>query len=294
MHASRFVLRTHAHIKRLKTQLKSAVAGKGIVMFTKMFGTRTLSECCVAATFGYICISLLLVMLLSLPSAADLRDGLINYWPLDGDATDNVGKHDGEVVGAPAWVKARVGKGVELDGGSQKIHIPDYKVITKTTTYAAWINGWKASAWAGIVGSRTPTATELIFGDNDLLHYVWNNNSAETWRWDGGPEIPMETWALAAMAIEPKHAILYIYSDADGLTKGVNDIPHVEQPIGPLNIGWVDCCGGNRYFKGIIDEVMIFDRALSEDEILKLAEQGLAVEALNKLATTWGRIKRSP
>ncbi len=261
-------------------------------MFTKMFGIRTPSECCVESTFPYIFISLCLVILLSLPSAADLKEGLINYWPLDGDAMDIVGKHDGEVIGGPAWVNARIGKGVELDGGSQKIHIADYKVITETTTYAAWINGWKASAWAGIVGSRTPTATELIFGDNDLLHYVWNNNSAETWRWDGGPEIPMEEWALAAMTIEPKHAILYIYSDADGLTKGINDIPHIEQQIGPLNIGWVDCCGGNRYFKGIIDEVMIFDRALSEDEILKLAEQGLAVEALNKLTTTWGKIKR--
>lgn len=229
----------------------------------------------------------------SIAIAAELRDGLVNYWPLDGDATDSVGKKDGEVIGKPAWVKARVGDGVKLDGGSQKIHVPDYKFITTTTTYAAWINGWKASAWAGIVGSRTPTATELIFGDNDLLHYVWNNNAAETWRWDGGPEIPQDEWALAAMTIEPKQATLYIYSDADGLDKGINDIPHVEQQIGVLNIGWVDCCGGNRYFKGIIDEVMIFDRALSEDEILKLATQGLAVEPLHKLTTTWGKIKRS-
>ena len=262
-------------------------------MFTKMFGIRTSSECCIGSSFRYMFLSLCLVILFAIPSAADLKENLINYWPLDGDATDSIGKQDGEVVGGPSWVKARVGKGVELDGGSQKIQMPKYKFITETTTYAAWINGWKASAWAGIVGSRTPTATELIFGDNDLLHYVWNNNSAETWRWDGGPEIPMEKWALAAMSIQPKHATLYIYSDADGLTKGVNDIPHIEQQIGPLNIGWVDCCGGNRYFRGIIDEVMIFDRALSDDEILQLAEQGLAVEALNKLTATWGRIKRS-
>ena len=31
----------------------------------------------------------------------------------------------------------------------------------------------------------------------------------------------MEEWALAAMAIEPKHATLYIYSDADGSEKGI-------------------------------------------------------------------------
>ena len=263
-------------------------------MFIDIFGNSVPSECCARQRLCCI-ISLLicLVMLFSVSHAAALSDALINYWPLDGDATDSVGNNDGEVIGGPEWVNARVGKGIELDGGSQKIHIPDYKFITETTTYAAWINGWKASDWAGIVGSRTPTATELIFGDNDFLHYVWNNNAAETWRWDGGPEIPMEEWALAAMTIEPEHATLYIYSDAGGLEKGINDIPHVEQEIGVLNIGWVDCCGGNRYFKGIIDEVMIFDRALSEDEILQLAAQGLAVEPLNKATTTWGRIKRS-
>jgi hypothetical protein len=92
------------------------------------------------------------------------------------------------------------------------------------------------------------------------------------------------------MSIQPKHATLYIYSDTDGLTKGINDIPHIEQEIGVLNIGWVDCCGGNRYFRGIIDEVMIFDRALSDDEILKLATQELAVEPLNKLTTTWEKL----
>ncbi len=234
---------------------------------------------------------LCLSMQFNIASAANLQEGLINYWPLDGDATDNAGKADGELVGNPDWVKARVGQGAKFDGNSQKIHIPDYKFITTTTTYAAWINGWKASDWAGIIGSRTPTATELIFGDNNLLHYVWNDNNAETWRWDGGPEIPENEWAFAAMTIEPEQATLYIYTDADGLDKGINDIPHIEQEIGKLNIAWVDCCGGNRYFKGIIDEVMIFDRALSEDELLQLAKQGLAVEPAHKLTTNWGKIK---
>ena len=242
-------------------------------------------------TTGFVIICL--CMALNIAIAADLQDGLVNYWPLDGDATDSIGKSDGEAVGKLTWVDARVGKGAKFDGSSQKIQIPDYNLITTTTTYAAWINGWKANDWAGIVGSRTPTATELIFGDNDFLHYVWNNNAADTWRWDGGPEIPQDEWALAAMTIEPKQATLYIYTDAKGLDKGVNDIPHVEQEIGALNIAWVDCCGGNRYFKGIIDEVMIFDRALSEDELLQLATQGLAVEATHKLTTTWGKMKRA-
>lgn len=47
---------------------------------------------------------------------------------------------------------------------------------------------------------------------------------------------------------------------------------------------------------GLIDEVAVFNHALSEDEVTTLWRQGLlqylAVEAREKLATSWGKIKR--
>lgn len=44
--------------------------------------------------------------------------------------------------------------------------------------------------------------------------------------------------------------------------------------------------------KGIIDEVRIYDRALSEKEIENnLKAEGLAVESIGKLSITWGHIK---
>lgn len=69
-----------------------------------------------------------------------------------------------------------------------------------------------------------------------------------------------------------------------------NEIPHVEQTVVNLKFGWDDCCGA-RYFKGIIDEVMIFDRTLSADEITQLAVGGLPVESRGKLTTTWAALK---
>jgi hypothetical protein len=41
-----------------------------------------------------------------------------------------------------------------------------------------------------------------------------------------------------------------------------------------------------------MDEAMLYERALSEDDILELATSGTAaVEAGGKLATTWGSLK---
>ena len=48
------------------------------------------------------------------------------------------------------------------------------------------------------------------------------------------------------------------------------------------------------FFEGIIDDVAIYNRALTEKEIRTDMEEGvlpLAVHPTEKLATTWGRIK---
>ncbi len=235
---------------------------------------------------------LIFCMMACFVNAIDLTSDLVARWPLDGNAKDAVGGKDGKLVGSPAWVKARVNKGVELDGTSH-VNIPDFSLTTGEITFAAWINGWKAADWAGIVGSRTPAACEMIFGNNDTLHYVWNNNAQNTWDWHDGAVIPENKWAMTALTVESDKATTYVYTDAGGLDQGANKIPHVEQTVGVLNIGWVDCCGGGRYFKGIIDEVMIYKRALSKDELLKLATSGLAVVSpAAKLTTTWADLKK--
>ena len=62
-----------------------------------------------------------------------------------------------------------------------------------------------------------------------------------------------------------------------------------------ITIGWDPRCGMEYPpFIGIIDEVSIYNRALSEDEIVQNFEAGvldLAVEPAHKLAGTWGAMK---
>ena len=48
----------------------------------------------------------------------------------------------------------------------------------------------------------------------------------------------------------------------------------------------------NFFFKGKIDEVQLYDRELSADEIAAvMAAQVTAVEASGKIAVTWGQLK---
>ena len=228
--------------------------------------------------------------------AVDLTDGLVGYWPLDGNGKDESGNgNDAELEKGASWSDdGWVNGGMAVDGaGGHAVVDSNFELITDKITVLARINGWKTIDWSGIVVGRGGTAFWMGVAANNTLTYVWNNNAPDTWGWEGAPEIPEDKWALVAIAIEPDKATSYIYHRAtDTLDSAVNDIPHVEQTVINLKFGWDECCGA-RYFEGIIDEVMIYDRTLNADDIKRLATIGLPVESQGKLALTWGTLKQN-
>ena len=116
---------------------------------------------------------------------------------------------------------------------------------------------------------------------------MYGNNSAHTYDWQGAPRIPQDEWAFVAIAIQPEKATSYVYHTAtDTHETAVNEIEHIQQTVMNLKFGW-DECRGARYFRGVIDEVMIYNLILNADEIKKLATIAVSVESTEKLAITW-------
>ena len=226
--------------------------------------------------------------------AVDITDGIVGYWPLDGNGNDESGNgHDADLEKGAKWSdNGWVNGAVEVDGGGGHVVVDDkFELTTDTITVIARINGWKTIDWSGIVVGRSGTSFWMGVSATNTLTYVWNNDAADTWNWQGAPEIPEDKWALVAIAIEPDKATSYIYHETtDKLDSAVNDIPHLEQTVINLKFGWDECCGA-RYFKGLIDEVMIYDRTLNADDIKRLATIGLPVESQGKLAVTWAALK---
>ena len=217
-------------------------------------------------------------------SAVELTDGLVGYWPLDGNGNDESGNgHDARLEKGAKWASnGWVNDAVEVDGDGGHVVVDNkFELTTDTITVVARINGWKTMDWSGIVVGRNGTSFWMGVAANNTLTYVWNDNSEQTWNWQGGPEIPQGEWALVAIAIEPNKATAYVYHEATGkLDAKVNDIPHIEQTVMNLKFGWDECCG-TRYFKGLIDEVMVYNRTLNADEIKRLATVGLPAISLS-------------
>ena len=199
---------------------------------------------------------------------------LMAWWSFDegtGNTVADVSGHgsDGTLEGTVVWVPGRFGSAIELDGSSGYVSVADFELTTDSLTFVAWVNGWKANDWAAVLTAH-PQRLEMCFGrQSTQLHYAWNNDAAATWSWAGGATITEDTWTMLALTIDPTKAVTYAYTDAGGLIQGTNAIAHVEQSLGPLQIGW---SFDNRYVRGMIDEAAVYSRALTEDEILVLTQ----------------------
>jgi hypothetical protein len=217
-------------------------------------------------------ISFAVVFSLGTGVAESADPNLVGWWRFDegsGTTTFDSSGHgnDGTLVGGATWATGHFGGGIELDGATGYVSIPDFELTTDTITFVIWFNGSKGANWAPFISSREFRACEMKFGDNDTLHYAWNNDSFSTWDWDGGPVIPQDTWTMLAVTIDPNRATAYVYTDADGLSQGTNGIEHFEQTLGALQIGY---SYSSRYVRGIVDEAAVFNRALTEEEMLAL------------------------
>ena len=198
---------------------------------------------------------------------------LVAWWMFDENsgetAADSSGnRRDGILVGNPSWRPSggRFRGALEFDG-SNHVEVPNLDMTSGAATFVAWINGWRRADMTGVVLARKGGfAAGIHFGPGDTLHYTWNRSSRRCYEWHGGPKIPQNEWAMLALTIEPTKATAYVYSRKNGLQQSVNAIPHMSQALDAVNIGW-DAWSPNRRFKGLMDDVRIYNYALSRAEI---------------------------
>jgi PKD repeat protein len=143
--------------------------------------------------------------------------------------------------------------------------VPPFGTSFGSLTLSAWIkpDGNQAS-YAGLVFSSNNGATGLNFRDNNQLGYHWRDESG-TWGWAGGPTVTPDEWHHVALVVTPTTATVYL----DGVGYARN---YTHQPVvlsAPFHLG-NDRGYTNRTYRGLMDEVCFYDRALSQNEIREL------------------------
>ncbi len=232
--------------------------------------------------------ALLLTNSILLSHAQDITN-LIGYWPANegsGDVVANaVNPATNGTLNNGSWSADGEGHtgtagdyAFELTGaagGGSNVEVPQTDAVFDEITISAWLKGRQAGDWCGIVYSRSAQAIGLDFsGGTGTLTYTWNNNSSDTWGFVSDLAIPEDEWTFVAMSLKADGNTLYVGTTGDGadLKWAVNEIEHIQQTNdqAPFLFGVDLCCGNGRNFDGLMDDIAIWDVALTEEEIRSL------------------------
>jgi len=164
-------------------------------------------------------------------------------------------------------------------GGSQSwVTAPPLNLNTNTVTILAWIYPYGVQAdWTGLFVSEdsADTAT-LLLNTGNQLGYEWNQGDPATLNFASGLIVPTNQWSFVGLNVNPSAAALYLGS-AGTLLSATNVLSHAPAAFsGVSRIG--DYFGiVGRDFNGVIDEVAVFNRSLTSEEVQKIYAAGVTV-----------------
>jgi len=261
---------------------------------------------------------LTLLFMVNAGSTADLNDGLVAYWPMDegsGDITRDATGHgnDGVLLGDAKWeaAGAKIGKAcIIFDGKDDLVEIEPFDVEGGGITLAAWINPISFNIGDGRIITKA-----VEWGADDHLWMLSTTDANHILRFrlktDDGQSVPTMKasagglvtgeWQHVAATWDGSNMKLYQGGVEVGvMAKGgnavaVDDSAMVAIGSQPHEAFATDATHVNKFFDGLIDDVVVYNRALADDELKQLASglsPNLAVEPAGKLTATWGMLKQ--
>lgn len=158
------------------------------------------------------------------------------------------------------------------------VMIPPLQLNTNTVTITAWIYPTASEQGSAAIvycrGGGTVSGLTCTGSGGTHIGYTWNN-ALDTYRWLPPLAAPKNTWSLCAMVVEPMRTTMYVFNPATtvpgAVNCAVNLITNVVQGFNYTTYVGTDIYGpGTRNFIGDIDEVAIFNRALTSSELTGL------------------------
>ena len=203
-----------------------------------------------------------------------LLTGLVAYYKLDGNSNDSVGTNNGtDTAITYSTANGKIGQGAGFNGTSSLISLGNVLSIFGAITISAWV--YKTSTVVGSIVARG-NGTNGIFDqymlDGDGTNFRFYLYNGSTFLIATSPEI-RNAWTHVVGVWSGGATPLQIYING---VKGTDSASFTgTQPTGTgVNIG-KDNAGATQYFGGDIDEVAIYNRALSASEVLQLFNAGL-------------------
>ena len=215
--------------------------------------------------------------------------GLIGWWPLNGDTKDYSGNgRHGDLIGNPLLTGGKIGQAYHFTTNSHYISIPHDDFLSSRAfgdSYFFSLSGWvyieQLENWACIINksfgsSWSNTTAGLWVSDSNGITFAIGANIG------GNPSgssrlvnytktnFELNKWIYVVGVATDSGMFLYIDGNLVGQTTLTLSMDRTENTE-PITIGRRGI-GSNPSLKGKINDVRIYDHALSEKEIKELAK----------------------
>ena len=187
-------------------------------------------------------------------------EGLLAHWPMDegggGIAIDAGGLHDALLVGDIGWVPGRSGTGLRFYG-NEELAVSSLQDFEPPWTVALWVKRKPSPSSSAALMRSSEGALKLDQwpGTKKVGLTLWGVVDATF-----DVETPLQTWMHLAFVGTASGVDLY----ADG--SYADSVPYVMRaPTGPMG-------GLGDPLNAVLDEVRVYDRALTASEIFDLAQ----------------------
>ena len=230
------------------------------------------------------------VLITSMSARGAIEDGLVVHLPLDegagttaADASGN--SHNGNLVdfagGGNQWVTGNDGNALELSGGHVAV---DSLPSMESTTWSAWVRLTSESSFGAAVSATFEGAGaghSLGFHTGDTIRnprVLWNHNLGTLSLISPDP-VEVGEWNHLAVTYNAGDESLVLYVNGEEKIAGTT----TTTPFTSINLGRREA-SANSPLDGAVDDVAIFDRALSGEEIASLFN---GTEVTDGLVLNW-------
>jgi len=198
-----------------------------------------------------------------------LLPGLVAYYPFEGSAVDATGNGDnGTLVGKAKYGPGVGGEGLVLDGGGSGVQLGNPTNL--------WLQNFSISSWvkrasvtvasygsggAGTIVGDSPGGYFLYMGSDGTLVFSQLGN----YSYLAGPAIADTNWHLLTFTMTNGSAVFYV----DGVARSSQTYNVTFTFTGNVGIGYRPDNEDNGFY-GTLDDVRIYNRALSSNEVAQL------------------------
>jgi hypothetical protein len=209
---------------------------------------------------------------------------LVLYLPFDEGAGDVAGdassyNNDGTIVGDAQWVEGYQGMALEFVAGSNVSvpEIPQYDVSAEVSLLA-WVNATTNPNWGRVIDKSQwqTSGFDLVLTQNvglaRLEFFVANTTSIA----DSTTVVMDGEWHFITGTFGNKTLRVYVDGVLEGESTSVGNVD-INPNDWPVMIAGESSSTGGQQFFGTIDEVAMYDRELSEAEVMDIFRNGMAL-----------------